>query len=122
MAGPKKLTKEQVMEMTGMSAAEYDKKTAQAKAPSTNSFDQVQQRRQDNLSPSEGGGCSAKFAQAKEATAPLQAPVGQCPSANANLTLGSALQNSGTENSALNGYWKDREARAGLGPASGPGQ
>jgi len=117
MAGPKKLTKEQVMEMTGMSAAEYDKKTAQAKAPSTNNFDQVQQRRQDSLSPSEGGGCSAKFTQAKEATEPLQAPVGQCPASN--LTLGGALKNSGTENSALNERWRDQEAKAGL---SGPGQ
>ena len=108
MAGPKKLTKEQVMEMTGMSAESFDKSMAKAKAPSTNNFDQTQ--RNDDLSPTQKSrtGVSASFADAASGQAPAQ------PSANANLTLGEALKNSGTENSALNNRWKDQEQKAGL--------
>ncbi|QQG36489.1 MAG: hypothetical protein HYS17_01470 [Micavibrio aeruginosavorus] len=70
------LTREEVLRETGMSAAELDRRNEQARRP-------AQTAPADRLSPSEGGSCSSRFREACAAQAPLQQPVGACPSGSA---------------------------------------
>lgn len=101
------LSKAEVMAMTGMSSEQFDKRTAEARAPQRDNT-------WNRLGPSEGGGLKDTYVRANAAQEPLQQPVGAMAGEPRPTTLVQGLETSGTSNSALNNVWRDREAKAGL--------